>query len=432
MNYKEFLVLRNALFINLLIGLLFWTIFYPGFYSSDSFGVINMVKEGNLNSNHTALYALYVTLFSLKGEFPAFVTFVNTILLISATTFAAWKLPFSNYVRFLSSIAICVTPLVWAMSVTFWHDIPFTAGLIFLTVALLSRDQAKHLYLLIVLGAILISFRPNGIPTILCVLFLTVLFKKLREYSSLMLFATLISISSSLLASSAINSPVIVEHFGQEWMRNDISCAVAKDASLEVNRALNEKGTPSRSWSSIEACSFLNRAEVFQSENFSKSYDYIPTIWLKLLRDNPLFIVTTHLNRNYYLVPLPYQGLRSVPFLHTNIEMETEEIKWKFPTLAEQIRKAARAWNYFNGVFAYSGLWLLLLVIFAWRKRDDYLNVLLVFFVPLTLTLFVVAPIPDARYALPVLILGQLVTFAALLERVVAIFERRNASHAIT
>lgn len=414
MRYFNF---KSSLLANLLVGLLFWVIFFPGFYSTDSFGALEMVKSGNLNSSHTALYALYVDLLSFGGRFPAVVTLANMTLLIVATTMAAWRLPFKKYTQFFSALGICLTPLVWGMSITFWHDIPFTAGLIFLMLYLTVPNKSKSTHVLLVLGSLLSSFRPNGLPTILIVLLIVILSRRLRIYFRPVLVALLVSILSSSIASNAIDSPIIVEQKGQEWMRNDISCAVARGTSEITIRLLEESGTNPRAWSSIEACTFINHAKVLQFKEFSESYKYIPKVWANLAISNPIFVFKTHLDRNYYLSPIPYKGLRGLPFLHTNIEFASKEIKWRFPIIAEQVRKFARAWNYLRGVFAHAGLWLLFLTVLAWRTRDENLKVQSIFLVSLASLLFVVAPIPDARYSLPILILGQLAAFSILFEK---------------
>jgi hypothetical protein len=409
--------LKSSLLVNLTVGLIFWVIFFPGFYSSDSFGVLEMVESGNLNSSHTALYALYVDLLSLGGRFPAVVTLANMTLLIVATTLAAWRLPFTEHTRFFSALGICLTPLVWGMSLTFWHDIPFTAGLIFLMLYLTAPNKSKLTQVLLVLGALLSSFRPNGLPTILIVLLIVIASKRLRIYSRPVLVTLLVSILSSSITSNAIDSPVIVEHFGQEWMRNDVSCAVAQGASESTIRSLKESGTNPNAWSSIEACTFLNRAEVLRYKEFPESYEYIPKVWLDLAISKPFFVFRTHLDRNYYLSPIPYKGLRGLPFLHTNIEFESKEIKWQFPNIAQQVRNFARAWNYLGGVLAHAGIWLLFLTILAWRTKNELFKVQIMFLIPLASILFVVAPIPDARYALPILILGQLSALSVLVEK---------------
>lgn len=422
----RFLNFKSSLATNLLVGLLFWVIFFPGFYSIDSFGVLAMVKSGNLNSSHTALYALYVDFLSLGGRFPAVVTLANMTLLIVATTLAAWRLPFAELTRFVSALGICLTPLVWGMSLTFWHDIPFSAGLIFLMLALTMPNWTKSSYVLLALGALLSSFRPNGLPTILIVLLIVIASKRLRIYSRPVLAALLVSVLSSSIASNAIDSPIVVEHYGQEWMRNDISCAVAQGASERTIRSLEESETNPNAWRSIGACTFLNSAEVLRFKEFPESYKYIPKVWLDLAISNPIFVFRTHLDRNYYLSPIPYKGLRGLPFLHTNIEFESEEIEWKFPNVAQKVRNFARAWNYLRAVLAHAGIWLLFLTILAWRTKDENFKVQVLYLIPLASILFVVAPIPDARYSLPILILGQLGALSVLVEKLYKAFKGRT------
>ena len=40
--------MRNALIRNSVVAVIWWVIFFPGFYSSDSFAAVNMAKSGDL------------------------------------------------------------------------------------------------------------------------------------------------------------------------------------------------------------------------------------------------------------------------------------------------------------------------------------------------------------------------------------------------
>jgi hypothetical protein len=160
----------------------------------------------------------------------------------------------------------------------------------------------------------------------------------------------------------------------------------------------------------------------------------VPRIWWKLVQEEPLFILKTHVERHQYLVPIPVYGVPKPPFIHSTIEFEDSGISWLFPKIANEARLYIRIWNYFKGFFAYAGLWLLVLGIFTimTKKREVYY----VFLISLILcgSLFIIAGIPDARYTLFVLVAGQAIAlnivfnaFARLRTR--SVFKRRHFSH---
>jgi hypothetical protein len=408
---------RNNVVFNSIIIFVFWLIFIPGFYSSDSFGVLDMVRSDDLNSSHTASYALYIKVFSFGAKVPELVTLINALTFVFAITAFAWELPFNEISKFVASSILSLTPLVWVMANTLWHDIPFTTGLL-LTLVGLSKASKKEKYLLwLTFGAILLSFRPNGFPTLLVFLALALIFVRDKAIVKILALATFITLFAGVMSSITIREPLVVEHYGQEWMRNDISCAAATNKSKTVTDALVEVGSSAEAWASLEACTFLNKAPILAEDSFIESYEYIPAIWFKLLKSDPVFIMSTHSQRNAYLLPIPIQGLPSVPFLHTNIEFDSKEISWRLPKVAEQVRKVARVWNYFGEIFAYAGLWYLILLVVSRFRKSQIFKLSLLAFTALLGILFVVAPIPDARYALPVLIVGQLSLLTFVFEK---------------
>ena len=148
--------------------------------------------------------------------------------------------------------------------------------------------------------------------------------------------------------------------------------------------------------------------------------------WLQLLKHDPLFLLTTHIKRHEYLVPLPIYGLPRPPFIHSTVEFADQGISWAFPQIANKARLYIRVWNAGSPLFAYSGLWLLFLFI-AWiRTRRQELLILVLLSTILSVGLFVAAAISDGRYALFTLLAGQSVAVGYLVE---AFLKRRRASH---
>ncbi len=411
----KFSMLRNSLF--LFAG---WIIFFPGFFSGDSFAAVEMANSGNLTNSFTASWAIYVRVFSLFGNAIGLLTLFGGLLLVYATTQFSYSI-FSRKIAAISSFLMTLTPLIWGMGLTLWHDIQMTSGLLLVTAFMVKIHKAEivskiDLVTQLILGSMLISFRPNGLPTLLVfsVLFLVITRKKivlrylLTSISSTVL-ATLIG-SNLILGMSPINT-----YFAQEWMRNDISCfAISAAGEGFVEKNIPGIGS-TKKWGSEAACTFLNNAEITGEEK-TQAQEYVPAAWIALAKQEPLFILDTHLKRNAYLVPIPINGLPNPPFLHSTIEFEGLGVKWVFPSMAEEARSPMRIWNAVRGVTAWAGLWAAVsLILLLGFKRRELLAPLLMS-VSLMGVLFVFAPIPDGRYALFTLVVGQLALLGKVIE----------------
>lgn len=402
----EYSLLRNSL-----VQVSWWIIFFPGFFSGDSFAAVNMAKTGELTNSYTASWAVYVRLFSFHGNAISLLTLINGLLLTYAITrFAYSVMPKRN--ASIASFIIILTPLAWGMGITLWHDIPMTAGLLIL-IAIYTEVFQKisntklDLYLNLTLGSILITFRPNGLPTLIVFGILFFIVYKNRILFRLWILSTVTALLTILITSYAIVglSP-IDNYYAQEWMRNDISCfadTIKGNGFVEAN--IPSIGT-TETWRSNRACTFLNDAKITKEQKVTAE-EYVPKAWLKLFLSEPGFVLSTHMQRNAYLIPLPIYGIPSPPFLHSTIEFEDRDIAWAFPVLAEKMRILMRLWNVMSGVIAWAGLWILILCILIWVGADKNLNIPLIFNISTLLVLFVFAPIPDGRYPLIVLLTSQ-------------------------
>jgi hypothetical protein len=83
-----------------------------------------------------------------------------------------------------------------------------------------------------------------------------------------------------------------------------------------------------------------------------------------------------------------------------------------------------RLWNAGRGLTGWAGLWLVVLIGSGVAARRKELMPVILMSIALMGPLFVVAPIPDGRYALFVLIAGQLALVGRLFERVYLITKR--------
>jgi len=412
--------MRNALIRNSIVAVIWWIIFFPGLFSTDSFAAVNMAKSGDLVNSYTASWAIYVRVFSLFGHFIGLLTLINTLILVySVTRFSFALLP--KKTAAISSFVLTMTPLVAGMGITLWHDILMTAGLLllaaFFTIYRQGTNYSKNdFYSLLVPSAVLLSFRPNGLPTFLvfAVLLLTFSYRKslIRPLALVLAITAGTTIFNSLVV---IGEDPINTRYAQEWMRNDISCYAASPAGAGwVEQNMPGVGN-TQSWSSLSACTFLNHYKLVPLDR-EKSLAVVPAAWRKLALSDPVFILKTHFDRNYYVVPLPIDGLPSIPFLHSTIETANVGVAWAFPSVAEKARVVMRAGNALRPILAYAGMWLLLVLsALVFLKRKEWLPTFLLGFSLLGI-LFVFAPIPDGRYALFVMLVGQLLVVGALVD----------------
>ena len=411
---------------NSFIQFIWWIVFFPGFFSPDSFAAVEMARTGNLGNSFTASWAIYVRIFSFHGNAIEILTLINGLLLIYSVTRLGYAI-FSERIAATSTFVLTLTPVVSGMGITLWHDILMSAGIILITSFFINIQKSalgykKLLLFELVPGAVLSTFRPNGLPTVILFGAIYTVFIYLKHRSQFIkTFKFLISVTSISAILTIVCSNVILglspinSYYAQEWMRNDISCY----AETNEGKGFVEKNIPgigtTTTWRSQVACTFLNSAKVSGDEKVAAER-YIPSAWLALLREDPLFIVNTHAKRNAYLIPFPIFGIPTEPFLHSTIEFKDQGIAWAFPSIAEKARIPMRAWNAARGLTGWAGLWGLVLISLMIAGRKRTLVPPAVMSVALMVIIFVVAPIPDGRYALFVLIAGKLALVGKIVE----------------
>ena len=417
---------RNSFLRNSLIQFIWWVIFFPGFFSSDSFAAVQMAKSGELGNSFTASWALYVRIFSFHGNAIALLTLINGLALIYSVTRFGYAI-FSPRIAAISTFLLTLTPVVSGMGITLWHDILMSAGILLVTSFFINfhkgMGNSRRLIIFELLpGAILSSFRPNGLPTIAVFAALYAVFVFLKHrYQFVQTVKMLVTTFLLSAIVTAIGSNIILglspinNYYAQEWMRNDISCYAQSDRG----KGFVEENIPgigsTNSWQSSAACTFLNTATISGDEKVA-AQRFIPSAWLTLLREDPSFVLSTHVERNAYLIPIPIFGVPTEPFLHSTIEFKDQGIAWAFPSVAEKARIPMRAWNAARGITGWAGLWGLILIALTTVGRKKNLVPATAMSIAMLSIIFVVAPIPDGRYALFVLIAGQLALIGNIVE----------------
>jgi hypothetical protein len=411
---------RISLLRNSFIVTICWIIFFPGFYSGDSFGAVDMARSGNLTNSYTASWALYVRIFSLFGNAIGLLTLLGGLLLVFATTHLAYAL-FEKITASISSFLISLTPIVWGMGITLWHDIQMTSGMLLVATFMIKVHRSQSVSPLdivsqLILGSLLLSFRPNGLPTLLIFSFLYLAIIRKRVVIRYLLIAVSSTVLITLITSNFIlGLNPINNYYAQEWMRNDISCFADSPKGLGfVERKIPGIGN-TENWKSAAACKFLNQAKLTYEEKV-RAEKFVPSAWVSLVKEEPRFVLNTHIERNAYLIPLPLNGIPNPPFLHSSIEFKDQNIEWAFPAIAEKARAPIRLWNLFRSFTAWAGIWsvITLVLLLGFKKREQFVPFLMS--LSLIVVLFIFAPIPDGRYAAFALIVGQMGLLGKLVE----------------
>jgi hypothetical protein len=303
------------------------------------------------------------------------------------------------------------------MGITLWHDIPMTAGfLLFLGALRRIESGIKWDYLILVSGGILASFRFNGLPTLIVFILLIIAISKNRRHLIGVLAMLVVLAGMSVALNTAYKSDLNVQSDGFiDWMRYDISC-YASNTNNESFFESNFDGKLGRvDWSSKSACTWFNDSPAFGVRTESVN-NAIPKAWLNLAATQPLFVLKTHLDRHKYLIPVPYSGLPNMPFIHTTIEIPNRNINFTYPEASEVLRSYPRIWNYFNFIFGYAGIWLSILFLIAWRRKNFEILKLALLGLVLSSSLFVFATISDGRFTLPLLITAQIALLGVCLD----------------
>lgn len=419
MNPKKLILRYEPRMVYILSGLIaftWWIAFNPGFFSSDSFALMEMLKSKKITSEWTTVWAYSVNVITFGGSQPQLATlFFSQLLAVSVSYFLLSF--FESKKALILSVSLCSTPLVGAMGITLWHDIPMTAGFLLFLGALRRREaQKKSDYLVLALGGVLASFRFNGLPTLIVFVILILAISKNRRYLVGVLTILVALTGVSVALNTEFKSHLNVQSDGFiDWMKYDISC-YASNSKDESFFESNFNGELSRDdWSSKTACIYRNDSPAFRvrTESVNKS---TPRAWLNLVTTQPLFVLKTHLDRHKYLVPVPYSGRPHLPFIHTTIEIPNTYINLTYPKVSELLRSYPRIWNYFNFVFGYAGLWLIILFLVAWRKKSSEILKLALLGLVLNSGIFVFATISDGRFALPLLITAQIIVLSEFLD----------------
>lgn len=398
-NRVESSPIRNIYFLNILIFCVWWILLNPGFYSTDSIAVLGRVSSGNLISEWTYLWDVFVYVTTLGGLFPQLATLAGGLILVSSFTFFCLSF-FDRKVAYLTSVFVSNLPIVFGLGLTLWHDVTMTSGLLLFAALIKNTHEGKRINKVIyLLSLLLVNTRLNGFWTLLfCILTLTIL-KKIRvnHFIRLTTYLILVTVPFSylnIIHASNENAQVAgLTH----WMKYDISChlSVYAQTRKEVSRSLLEEGLVPRKFTDERACKWFMNPEALASWSVVPTESII-NIWFSLFRSDVASVFKIHASRSEYLVFNPFRIPAKPPFLHTNIEYRNPWVQEWNPDVYQFVRNFPRAWNFMGSITAYAGFWWFIIMI-SLLRNSKYLSIFVTSTI-LNASVFVTAIIPDARY----------------------------------
>jgi hypothetical protein len=402
-------------------SLAWWMIFHPGFISEDSIINLSEARAGTISVVFTAWWVYVVDALSLGTRNVPLLTLINVLMLEYAVYLWIITVFPQGRSRAITVLLIAVSPLVAALGIQVRHDGAMAAGLFMCAIVLTrtwpgnSRFSAMDLTAL-GLAAPLVATRQNGAPTLLLTVLLLLVLRKWRHAAAVAAVAAAAIVIGYSAARAAGHSRTVEPVQAVESMMADISCLLAQPG-INLNHAEWEMLSRIASrpdWPQERACWFLNpiyRTPTFNPSALEKGDRDVGRVWLALGARYPVEMAVAHAKRVRMFLPplvtgLPHRWVEN--FLHSTILPNDFGLAWKFPALAEPARTVVRGYNAFGLVLSHAGLWLMVLLLLAWRLPDyPGLVPTVVVAAALDVGLVVAAPLSEGRYGLFILICGH-------------------------
>lgn len=424
---------RADVWLPLALALAWWLAMYPGLFGEDSLITLHEVRSGNITVWFTAWWALIVDALSAGTRVIPFVTLAGVMIFtwsVRDWAVATWP---EGRARTIAIAVMCATPLVGGLGIQLRHDAWMTAGFLFALSAMARAQQHGRLdgtdILRLVAAVALIPTRHNGLGTLVLAAIIGLAAVQDRKRFA----AAFLAVAVGVFAVGQVATRIIGQSHSVdpvqavEWMMADVSCLAADPAVQLTDEewARIEPIANRADWSQPVACRFVSPlliAPSFQSTQVESHMAGLAGTWWSLARRYPARFAYVHARRvNLFLPPfvggIPQQT--QTPFIHSTILPNGFGLEWAFPRVAELARQPMRAWNAMRAVLANAAIWLIALVVIAWKARDMRTRLMptIVTCVALELGLLATAPIAEGRYGLLILVTGQLSVLTVALGR---------------
>ena len=412
---------------------LYFVFQFPGRIGADANTAMALMRSGNSTSNWTELYFWFLKILTFNGHFIALVSFVGFAFFIFSLHFLTnqlWNIcvrrsPIVYYIFILS-------PLAGVYGMTVDHNLQATTGNIFLIGLLVKFYNQKRFtvtdYALIVFAIFLSAMSFIGVAGLLG-FFASLLITRfpIRNLLSLVLISVFVILGSTWL-------PAAPRSLGFKFtpLLMDIRCLVP-NANVEISaRDLEFLATlgPLETWKDPVSCIVAESSEFVRASVTQDNQAEIIKIWLRLVRDNPRYVLLAHVQRASVALPpgisvpqpngyetnlvLPL-GSNTPRWLHTwdgvldDSRYQTEEIQ-KQPAILSYLQYVVIfptiILNNFSWFWGWGGLWLLVasvVVMRRWGLRG------MPFLMPIYMShafFFVMSPTPNPRYTYLAIVTG--------------------------
>ncbi len=398
---------------------------FPGRIGADANTAMALMRNGSSTSNWTELYFWFLKILTFNGHFIALVSlfgFASFIFALSFLTNQFWnissiKSPRIYYILLLS-------PIVGVYGMTVDHNLQATTGNLIL-IGFIAKFYKQKLFtksdrVLLIFAIFQSAMSFIGVAGLFGFFFSVLIMRLSAKY---MLSLSLVSIFF-VLGTTFL--PAAPRSLGFKFtpLLMDIRCLVPNqnvEISKEDLQFLSTLG-PLEIWKDPVSCIVAETSEFVRPNVTQENQLEIIKVWLRLLRDNPRYILLAHVQRASVALPpgitvpqpnayetnlvLPL-GANTPRWLHTwdgvvdDSRYQTEEIQWQ-PTPLKYLQYAVIMptilLNNFSWFWGWGGLWLLVASIVVLRRWGQRGLLLLLPIHSTHLFLFIMSPTPNPRY----------------------------------
>jgi hypothetical protein len=422
---KKVRQLSTKSMIELLSLALYFLLQFPGRIGADANTAMALMRHGSSTSNWTEIYFWFLKILTFNGHYIALASFLGLAVFIFALHFLTDQLwSISSLKSPVIYFAVILSPLVGVYGMTVDHNLQATTGNILLIGLIIKIYSQKNLtkidYSIAIFGMFLSAMSFIGVAGMLG-FFASLLASRfpLRKLLSLVLISVFFVLGSTLL-------PAAPRSLGFKFtpLLMDIRCLVP-NPNVEISKSdLEFLATlgPIETWKDPVSCIAAESSEFVRASVTPENQSQIIGLWLRLIRDNPRYVLLAHVQRASVALPpgitgpqpngyetnlvLPL-GSNTPRWLHTfdgvldDSRYQTEKIQTQpkflgflqyaviFPTILL---------NNFSWFWGWGGLWLLIgsiVVVRRWSWSG------LRFLVPVYMShlfFFVMSPTPNPRY----------------------------------
>ena len=191
-DLKKFWIKYNSFIINGLIPLILFTIiffsFYPGIMTYDGNFQLKEVQSGLITNSHPFFSTYFMYLLSKIHNTTTIIILYQIILFSLVWGYLCQSLKCSKkqeYIKYIFTIIMCLTPLISIYEITIWKDIMYTSYLFCIGIMLFNFSKNSYEVSIVdyiafgILCMLVFSYRFNGmIVSILIILLLVVILLK--------------------------------------------------------------------------------------------------------------------------------------------------------------------------------------------------------------------------------------------------------------